>query len=319
MQKKTFSWAWAIISALLGAFFIFSAWTKTTPNLQYFEYTIHSQIGISDWLAAAAARFFIGLEAALGIMMMISVFGRKKWVLKACLVLLIVFSIHLVILWINQGSEVDCGCMGSIVKMNPWVSLLKNLVLIALIILLIKKVPEERNGYNHILSIIVAIIIIATPFVIYPIGIRQIPLSNLYTSSQAEQPKISLQKGKHIVCFMSLTCPHCRDAATLISQINKNHPDLPFYFFFPHEENDTIQQLKLKDFMHQTKAEAIPHSFINQKTFVDMVKASGEDGVLTILWLRDSSIIRKMEVPDLEDTSAIIKEMKAWILKSEEY
>lgn len=313
MKKKTLPLFWIILSALLGVFFIFSAWTKTTPNLQYFEFTIHSQIGVSDFLSAVAARFFVGLEAALGLMMLISIFGRKKWVLKVCLALLVLFSVHLILLWINRGSEVDCGCMGSVVKMNPWVSLIKNVVLMALIGLLLRFAPEETNGYNHILSIIVIIIIIATPFVIYPIGVAQIPVSKLYSANQPEKPHEIIGNGKHIVCFMSLTCPHCRDAATLIEEISLKYPEIPFYFFFPHEDNDTLQHMKLKDFMQQTKAIQIPHSFILQKTFVDMVKAAGEDGVPTMLWLKDSSIARKMEVPDLEDTALIAKEMKVWL------
>lgn len=315
MKKKTLSLFWIFISALLGAFFIFSAWTKTTPNLQYFEFTIHSQIGLSDGLTAVAARFFIGLEAALGLMMLINVFGRKKWVLKACLALLIVFSVHLVVLWIRQGSEVDCGCMGSVVKMNPWISLLKNGVLILLVWLVLRFAPEDKNRYNQILSVIVSLIIIATPYVIYPIGAVVLPVSKLYDSTQPERPKEILGAGKHIVCFMSLTCPHCRDAATIIQEINKKNPEIPFYFFFPHAENDTIQHAMLEDFMKQTHASTIPHSFILRNTFVDMVKAAGEDGVPTMLWLSDSNIIRKMEIPELEDTAQIVKEIKAWLVE----
>lgn len=313
MRKKRFSILWIILSILLGAFFIFSAWSKTRPNLQYFEFTIRSQIGLSDWLSAVAARFFIGLEAALGLMMLLCVYGRKKWVLKVCIALLIIFSIHLILLWIRSGSNVDCGCMGLIVKMNPWVSLIKNIVLIALVALLLRYTTAEKNNYNHILSIIVTLIIIAVPFVIYPIGIQNVPLSTLYASSQPEQPKEELRSGKHIVCFMSLTCPHCRDAATLIHEIHLTHPDIPFYFFFPHEDNDTIQKLKLNDFMQHTKATGIPYSFIKINTFLGILKAAGQDGVPTMLWMKDSSVARQMTIPDLEDTTLIINEMKTWL------
>lgn len=315
MKKKTLPLFWIIISALLGIFFIFSAWTKTRPNLQYFEFTIHNQIGVSELLSAVAARFFIGLEAALGLMMLISVFGRKKWVLKICLGLLVVFSIHLILLWISQGSEVDCGCMGSIVKMNPWVSLIKNIVLMVVVGLLLRFAPDESNGYNHVLSIVVTIIIIATPFILFPIGVIQMPVSALYTQKQPEKPNEEIGKGKHIVCFMSLTCPHCRDAATLIEEISQKYPKIPFYIFFPNEKNDTIQQLQLKDFMQQTKVKSIPYSFILRETFVDMVKAAGEDGVPTMLWLNDSNVVRKMEIPDLEDTAMIAREMNDWLLQ----
>lgn len=314
-MKKTKQFLLILLSVLLGAFFIFSAWTKTTPNLNYFETIIHQQIGVSDLLAAIAARFFIGLEAALGLMMFLNVFGRKKWVLKACLALLLVFSVHLVILWINEGSAVDCGCMGSVVKMNPWVSILKNIVLIVLVWLLMRFSREERNGYNHVLSIIITLIIIVVPFVLYPIGPRTMPMSTLYSSEQTMQPKQELRQGKHFVCFMSLTCPHCRDAATIIHQILEKHPELPFYIFFPKGENDTVQNMQLKDFMAQTQDWQIPYSFISRERFVDMVKAAGEDGVPTMLWLNDTVIDRKMNVPDLENKEDITRKMQQWLAK----
>ncbi|HET8573848.1 MAG TPA: MauE/DoxX family redox-associated membrane protein [Edaphocola sp.] len=314
-MKKTKQLILILLSIFLGAFFIFSAWTKTTPNLNYFETVIHQQIGVSDWLSAIAARFFIGLEAALGLMMFLNVFGRKKWVLKACLVLLLVFSVHLVILWINEGSAVDCGCMGSVVRMNPWVSLLKNIVLIVLVWLLMRFSKEEHNGYNHVLSIIITAIIIAAPFVLFPIGPRSMPMSTLYAPAQPMSPKQELRHGKHIVCFMSLTCPHCRDAAALIHQIVEKHPEWPFYIFFPLGENDTVQKMQLKDFMAETHDRQVPYSFIARESFVDMIKAAGEDGVPTMLWMNDTVIDRKMNVPDLENTKEIEEDIQQWLAK----
>lgn len=302
----------AVLSILIGLFFIFSAWSKTTPNLQYFETIIHQQLGLSDLIAALSARFFIGLEAALGIMLVINVFGSKKWVLKACILLLIVFSIHLLILWISQGSEVDCGCMGSIVSMNPWVSLIKNMVLLLLVGILHKKSEEEHNIYNQVLCLIVTLVIIAAPFVLYPMGPRNLPLSLLYASEIQDQPAQELRKGQHILCFMTLTCPHCRHAATLINEINEEHPGLPFYILFPKVEDDSLQAMQLADFEAETKIHNLPYSFIPREQFGEMIKAAGEDGVPTMLWMTDTTINRKMEIPDLEQRESILKEMEHW-------
>src|SRR5690606_8485047 len=109
------------------------------------------------------------------------------------------------------------------------------------------------------------------------------------------------------------TCPHCRDAATIIHQLLETHPDLPFYIFFPKGDNDTVQNLQLNDFMTQTKDWQIPYSFINRELFVDMVKAAGEDGVPTMLWLNDTLIERKMNVPDLENQEDITQKMQQWL------
>lgn len=314
-MKKTRQIIAILLSAVLGTIFIFSAWSKTTPNLQYFETIIHQQLQVPDMVAAIAARFFIGLEAALGIMMLISVYGRKKWVLKACLALLVIFSIHLIILWIGQGSEVDCGCMGTMVAMNVWQSIIKNLILIILVWVLLRLTSEERNLYNHVLAIIVSIVIVVAPYFLYPIGPRSMPMSLLYGSEQPNQPKENLRTGKHIVCFMTLTCPHCRNAARIIHKIHEDNPDFPFYIVFPHKEGDTLQQEKLEDFMEDTKDRNIPYSFTYSETFIEMLKAAGEDGVPTMLWMEDTTINRKMTISQLMKKEEIVPKIQAWLNK----
>lgn len=307
-MKKIYKILLAILSLSIGAFFIFSAYSKTVP-VQYFEYTISSQLHVSKTLAAWAARFFIGLEAALGLLLLINVFGKGKWVIKACLVLLAVFSIHLAILWITMGNDVNCGCMGSLAPMSPALSLLKNLVLFLLLLVLLRFSVMEKSNTQHLLAIIVTALTIALPFFIFPANKPvKLPLSVLYRPDQLEMPKLELRAGKHIVCFLSLTCSHCRDAATKIHQIKADNPAIPFYFFFPDEDNDTLKAWKLKDFMSTTHDTDIPYSFVPYKTFVDMVKAAGEDGVPTMLWMQDSTIIRKMEVPDIHQ-----KEIEQWL------
>jgi hypothetical protein len=307
-MKKIYKILLAILSLSIGAFFIFSAYSKTVP-VQYFEYTISSQLHVSRTLSVWAARFFIGLEAALGLLLLINVFGRSRWVIKACLVLLAVFSVHLTILWITMGNDVNCGCMGSLAPMSPAISLLKNLILFLLLLVLLRYAPVEKSNTQQLLAVVVTILIVALPFFLFPANEPvTLPLSTLYRPEQAELPKLDLRKGKHIVCFLSLTCSHCRDAATKIHQIKANNPAIPFYFFFPNEDNDTVKAWKLKDFMHSTEDSDIPYSFIPYKTFVDMVKAAGEDGVPTMLWMQDSTIIRKMEVPDIHQS-----EMEQWL------
>lgn len=57
---------------------------------------------------------------------------------------------------------------------------------------------------------------------------QAIDLDPLYTSSVVKPP-MELREGKHIVAFMSLTCPHCRKAAYLMHVIHQQHPELEFF------------------------------------------------------------------------------------------
>jgi hypothetical protein len=296
-----------LLSVLIGGIFIFSAYSKTEP-VQYFEYTINSQLHLSWSLSALLARFFIGLELALGLLMVVNVFGYRKWILKLSLGLLVLFSMHLILLWITQGNDVNCGCMGRIAPMTPLQSLLKNTGLILATIVLIRFYKTEDGKILNMLTIPVTFILIAIPFVIFPLKQQlTLPLSRLYGADQKEQPKAELRQGRHILCFMSLSCSHCRDAAKIITAMKRKNPFLPYYIVFANG-SDSTRDARLADFMADTKADNIPYHFINQDDFVDMVHRSGSDGVPSIFWMKDSTIIRKISIPELN-----LAETEEWL------
>lgn len=295
------------LSAALGVFFVFSAYSKTEP-VQYFEYIINSQLHLSHAVSAILARFVIGLEAALGLLLLISINGYRRWVPKLSLLLLVLFSLHLIYLWASQGNDVNCGCMGSIAPMSPAVSLLKNAGLIAGMAVLLRWHKPNDGAVLNIASFPVALIITALPFFLFPMKQQlSLPLSKLYSQDQAEKPTVELRKGKHVLCFMSLTCNHCRDAAGKLQKMKENNPSLPLYIIFPGVQDSTHADL-LEDFMKETGARNIPHHFMEQKDFVDLLKLSGNDGVPTIFWMQDTTIIRKVTIPELNQ-----KETEQWL------
>lgn len=296
-----------VLSAILGAFFIFSAWTKTEP-IQYFEYTMESQLHLPHNLASFAARFFIGLEAGLGFLLLMNIFGYRRWVLKVCVALVALFSVELLYLLILHGNEVNCGCMGDIAPMSPVISLLKNAGLLACLFVLVKWHHTNDGPIIDFGSIGFCIIIIVIPFMLFPM-MQQIkmPLSKLYTSTASEHPKVELRKGKHILTFMSLTCPHCRHAATKMVQLQKGNPAIPFYFAIA-AGTDSTREERFKDFVAETKFKDIPYSFVDSKDFIDMIQRSGSNGVPVILWMQDTTVVRKVNMDDLNQ-----KEIEAWL------
>src|SRR5690606_7829090 len=102
-------------------------------------------------------------------------------------------------------------------------------------------------------------------------------------------PIVELRQGKHVLCFMSLTCSHCRDAAKKIHEISEENKEIPFYFIFPKAENDSIQLIAYKNFMEDTHDQGIPHTFIDNELFMDFLRSAGEDGVPAIFWMQDTS------------------------------
>ena len=296
-----------LLSVLIGGFFVFSAYSKTEP-VQYFEYTISSQLHLPWNISALLARFFIGLELALGLLMIVNVSGYRRWVLKVSLAMLILFSLHLILLWITQGNDVNCGCMGRIAPMSPLASLLKNIALIAGIGLLLRFYKNKDGMLLNILTIPVSLILIVIPFFIFPLKQqRSLPLSRLYAADQREQPRTDLRHGRHILCFMSLSCSHCRDAAKIITAMKQKNPFLPYYIIFA-SGNDSTRSERLADFMADTKADNIPYHFVGQEDFVELIRLSGGDGVPSIFWMKDTTIIRKISIPELN-----LAETEEWL------
>ncbi|RQO30520.1 hypothetical protein DBR32_13225 [Taibaiella sp. KBW10] len=292
-----------LLSALLGCFFIFSAYTKTEP-IQFFEYTLYAQLHLSQNTAAYFARFFIGLEAGLGLLLLLNIYGRGKWVIKMAFWLIVAFSIHLAILYFNAGNDVNCGCMGSMIPMTPVVSIIKNIALLCLLALLLKKSTSESSNTLHWLASIVLAIVVAVPFALFPSQSKTVALSKLYNPANKEIPQIELRKGKHFVGFLSLSCSHCREAAKDLRKMKAADTSLPIYFVFMDPENDTVKTDMLQDFMMDTKANNIPYNFLAQDPFREIAGMY----VPAMFWLQDTTIIRKLNVPDLNQ-----KEFQLWL------
>lgn len=258
-----------------------------------FTDTIFSRINVSWGLAAFTARFFIGLEAALGLLLLLNVSGRKKWVLASSLVLLLAFSGYLVGLWAMQGNNVDCGCMGNVMPMSPMWSLVKNAVLIAIIIILLVAKPQPAGkAAAENLFVLVTVLLIVAPFIIYP---SKLPMELLYAKNQPQQPVQNLRKGKHVICLLSLTCSHCRHAAKIIHEINSKDSTIPFYFIFSDRKTD-LESL-MTDFFEETGTENIPHHVAGEKAFIRLAGKA----VPSIYFMDGDKIDRKVDFPDLSE------------------
>jgi hypothetical protein len=290
-----------ILSVLTGALFLYSAYTKLFP-IERFEYTMVEFAHLSWLTAAIAARFFIGLEAGIGSLMILHLFGKNKWILKAAFALLAVFSIYLIYLWITAGNHVNCGCFGDAIWMSPSSSLLKNAALLIIITLLIR----YHNGWpERGLQILATILLLATaslPFILYPIPSQQpdwikqsnytLDLSPLYAPGKTDAPAIDLRKGKYIIAFLSPHCPYCRMAAYKMHLMKEKNPLLPFFMVIGGKSD-------LKDFWDKTKAQNIPYTRLEANAFYKLAGYSWP----AIYWVKDSRVVAKSTYLSLNQSS----------------
>jgi hypothetical protein len=284
-----------LLSISIGLVFIMSAATKIYP-MEPFEYQF-VDIGVASWKTAPyMARFFIGLEFFLGMLLILNI-SLRKFTLKFAVALLVFFCIYLTYKIIVEGNTGNCGCFGEAVKMTPLQGILKNVALIATCI--VCYLSTEKDFWNlkwkKIITPVLFIASMCLGFFVYPLNATfsstmdkeninyKVPLELMYRKDQQETPAIDLRKGKHIIAFLSLTCPHCKIAAQKIYIMHKKNPDIPFYLALNGDKE------LLTEFFDETHAESIPHNlFLGAKNWIQIAGIS-----LPIIMYVDNSVVRK--------------------------
>ena len=129
------------LQLLLAVTFIFSAYTKAVgPG--FFEITLMDQgLAPGRVFAGHMARFFIGLEFALGLLMLLHFYVKQ--LMQITFLMLGGFTVHLIYLWAIGDTE-NCGCFGEMISMTPEQSILKNLVMLA-VAFVVYKTAQTRN------------------------------------------------------------------------------------------------------------------------------------------------------------------------------
>ena len=139
----------------VGAMFIFSGFVKLVDPIgsQYkFEEYFSQSVLDMEYLVPYALTFSIVLilaEIMLGVVLLL---GYKA---KATLwSLLGITTIFLFLTWYSAyyNKVTDCGCFGDAIKLTPWETFYKNIILIVLILLMLFKVKEIKNIFPKKIS-----------------------------------------------------------------------------------------------------------------------------------------------------------------------
>lgn len=292
-----------LISVCLGLIFIYSGWTKLDPVIETFEFTF-VDIGVGNWYTAPViARLLIGLEFFIGILLIMN-YNLKKFTLPFTIALLTFFIIYLIVQIAVNGNNGNCGCFGEHLKMTPLQAIIKNVLMIGAAVIVYFLYEGWKLKQNSMLLNFMAVSAMCVPFLFNPVDFSYtsnnmdekinypLELNLLYQpedTSKVEVPKVELRNGKHVIAFLSLSCPHCRIAAKKFRLIKKNNPQLPVYFILNGDKN------KLQPFLEDTKADNIPYSFCLGKTFVQLASAQ----LPRIYYLDNGEVVKKVDYFEL--------------------
>lgn len=289
-------------SSIIGALFIVSAITKLFP-IQLFEAAL-VEAHFSNWtLAPYFARIIISFEFLLGALLIGNIYFSKR-ILKLSVVTLIAFSVHLCIVIASEGNTGNCMCFGNVFVVSPLASLIKNIILIGLLLLLhiYHDGISTPNSYKILLflSVFSIIIPLTQPFhkKLHTIDSEVIGKHLDLRSISDTVHYTNLAHGKHIVAFMSFTCPHCKIAAFKLHVMKKKNPNLPLFIFFYGKES------QIADFQSETKIHTIPFTLLSQ---IDFIYRSGLK-LPAIYYVENDIVVRKVTYLTLHQD-----EVEAWL------
>lgn len=204
-----------------GGVFIFSAVMKYL-SIEDFDMYIYEHQILGFVATEFTTRLLIAAELCLGIFMIAGVFLR--FTKHAMLGLLTAFTVYLVIQPVFGVDTTDCHCFGNHFTLNRIQSIIKNIVLIA-IVLPINPDVGFAVRYNKTvffavsLAAVIASMSINTPSVINNAlyGNTASIDGDLYAEAVINKGKEEFLQDKQIICFYSTTCKHCKKAAKKIN------------------------------------------------------------------------------------------------------
>ncbi len=220
-----------VIRIGIGLFFIVSAVLKLL-SLDSFELYIYSFNIVNFVWSGLVARAIIACEILVGVLLIAKVCYKEAWWLT--MLMLIGFSLLLVYVMIFRDDS-NCHCMGDLVEIKPSVSLIKNLVAIALLLLVRKEDDYRFGSLGRKLALAGAFVAaLVPPFVLFPMD----GVYNLFSKSDgleysetdfnalmadSTMQDVDITRGNYIVGVISSGCGFCKTSCLKMSEIVSNN------------------------------------------------------------------------------------------------
>lgn len=230
-----------ILRLFLSLVFIASAYSKIiAPGLLEIILVDHG-IVTARGTAAILVRLLIGFEFSLAFLLLQK--NYLKVILPVVFIFLSGFTVYLGYAALGLKDSQNCGCFGAVLKMSPAESIVKNIVLMAVTIILYCRIKSD--GKRIVLPIVILLISLPAVFLIAPIKDNSGFVFGRYTSF-IDAGRTDLSSGRKIVLLMSLDCDHCMQTAKDILELKKKY-DLPdVYTLFFQESDATVDSFRAK-------------------------------------------------------------------------
>lgn len=290
-----------IVRVGIGLFFIVSAILKLL-SIENFEIYIYSFNLLSFPLSGLAARCVIACELLAGVLLIIKV--KYKWAWWLTLLMLVGFSFLLVYVILFRDDS-NCHCMGDLVQMRPSLSLVKNLVTIALLLFVRKEEDYQFKGRKLALALSFVAAIVP-PFALFPtdnvynlfsraddLDYNEAAFNGMMADSVMQD--VHIDDGNYIVAVISSSCRHCKSGCMKMSEIvTHNQIDSSRVLLFVWGDSTSVKQFKT-----ETKTEQFRSVQIDGITAINVNKGLFPK----YLFLKDGSVVKTADNKQLTEKS----------------
>jgi uncharacterized membrane protein YphA (DoxX/SURF4 family) len=232
-----------IIQIFAGILFVFSGFFKSLDS-QYFSSLINAYgFGWADHIIP----FISSFEIILGLCLILNVMPKTTVLITG--IFTIIFTIAYIYAYFIRGIE-DCGCMGSIIKIPPYLSFVRNMLIIAGCIWIWKnfdnKETQKRNWKIWTICLFGSISFYVSG---YTLGFPLFEKSKIHEGDQINSTVLryfdnKFSKDTSIIFIFRPDCFHCWNTTENVKSI-KRTPGFNNVLGLTYAEVDTSQFMKV--------------------------------------------------------------------------
>lgn len=268
----------AVLRIVVGLVFMASAVLKYLTVDSFDMYVYEHQI-FGYVATETLTRCLIAAEFCLGVFMIAGIFLRfTKYTMLAFLVAFTTYLLLQPYLFDVDGE--NCHCFGDFFSLNRWQSVLKNIVLMALVVPINPALrwhfrwPKIGFAALAVLSLAAAFSLVTPSYIDQALYGKAITIDNeLFRTTMGEtEGGEALLQGRKVVCFYSTSCGYCRKAAKKVhiamGNANIDADDVQIVFWHTNPEKP------IKEFFEKSGVPPLQYVEIPTVTFLDITLGS---------------------------------------------
>jgi len=234
-----------IARIIMGLVFIVAGVAKAM-DLNFFYYVLKTfPLGLSDPILLWLARGFIALEIILGTALLFNIWPRL--VLPATFAVMLVFLA--VTTWnLAGGLSEDCGCFGKLVRLNPAVEIIVELVLLFITFVAWRFTQPGGEAGRFKTALLGAAVMagFGLPYLFpesRPKVFAKEGVGSYVGDLKPERLKADLAKGDFFLALIETDCDHCQAAMPRLNTLAQSHATPKLVAVCPNspEEMDSLK------------------------------------------------------------------------------